>query len=41
MHYTEYVVYMQKALPKQLHTLIPYAVKKHQKEVALSKIKRL
>ena len=30
---------MQKALPKQPHTLIPDAVKKHQKEVTLPKIK--
>ena len=32
MHYTEYVVNMQKTLPKQPHTLIPDAVRKHQKE---------
>ena len=32
---------MQKALPKQPHTLIPDAVTKHQKEVTLPKIKSL
>ena len=41
MHYTEYVVNIQKALPKQPHTLIPDAVRKHQKEVTLPKIKSL
>ena len=43
MHYTEYVVTcnMQNALPKQPHTLIPDAVRNHQKEVALPKIKSL
>ena len=32
---------MQKALPKQPHTLIPDAVSKHQKELTLPKLKRL
>ena len=41
MHYTEYVVNMQKALPKQPHTLIPNTVRKHQKEATLPKIKSL
>ena len=31
-NYTEYVVNMQKALPKQPPTLIPDAVRKHQKK---------
>ena len=31
MHYTEYAANMQKAPPIQPHTLIPDAVKKHQK----------
>ena len=41
MHYIEYVVNLQKALPKQLHILIPDAVRKHQKEITLLKIKSL
>ena len=41
MHYIEYVVNMQKALPKQPQTLIPDAVKKHQIEATLPKIKSL
>ena len=41
MHYTECVVNMQKALPRQPHTHIPDAVRKHQKEVTLPKIKSL
>ena len=41
MHYTEYVVNMQKTLPKQPHTLIPDAVRKHQKETTLPKLKSL
>ena len=41
MHYTECVVNMQKALPKQPHTHIPDAIRKHQKEVTLPKIKSL
>ena len=41
MHYTEYVVNMQKTLPKQSHTLIPDAVRKHQKEATLPKLKSL
>ena len=41
MHYTEYVVNMQKELPKQPHPLIPDAVRKHQKEATLRKIKSL
>ena len=43
MHYTEYAVNIQKALPKQPHTLknIPDAVRKHQKEVTLPNIKSL
>ena len=41
MHYTEYFVNMQKAPPKQTHTIIPDAVRKHQKETTLSKIKSL
>ena len=36
MHYIEYVVNMQKALPKQPHTL-----RKHQKEATLPKVKSL
>ena len=32
---------MQKALPKQPHTLIPDAVSKHQKESTLPKLKSL
>ena len=32
---------MQKALPKQTHTLTPDAVRKHQKEATLPKIKSL
>ena len=39
MHYTQYIVNMQKALPKQPHTLIPDAVRKHQKEATLPKLK--
>ena len=41
MHYTEYVVNMQKALLKQPHTLIPDAVRKHQKAATLPKLKSL
>ena len=41
MHYTQYVVDMQKALPQQRHTLIPDAVRKHQKEATLPKLKSL
>ena len=41
MHYTEYVVNMQKTLPKQPHTLIQYAVRKHQKGATLPKLKSL
>ena len=41
MHYTECVVKIQKALPKQPHTLILDAVRKHQKEVTLPKLKCL
>ena len=41
MRYTEYVVNMQKALPKQPHTFIPDAVRKHQNEVTLHEIKSL
>ena len=41
MHYTEYVVNMQKTLPKQPHTHIPDAVRKHQKEATLPKLKSL
>ena len=41
MHYTECVANMQKALPKQPHTHIPDAVRKHEKEVTLPKIKSL
>ena len=39
MHYTEYVVNMQKALPKKPHTLILDAVRKTQKVATLPKIK--
>ena len=41
MHYTEYVVNMQKALLEQSHTLILDAVRKHQKDATLPKIKSL
>ena len=41
MYYTEYVVNMQKALPKQQHTLTPDAVRKHKKEATLPKVKSL
>ena len=41
MHYAEYVVNMQKTLPKQPHTLIPDAVRKNQKEATLPKLKSL
>ena len=41
MHYTAYVVSIQKALPKQPHTHIPDAVRKHQKEATLPKLKSL
>ena len=41
MHYTEYVVNMQNALPKQPHTLILDAVRNHKKEVTLPEIKSL
>ena len=41
MHYAEYVVNMQKTLPKQPHMLIPDAVRKHQKEATLPKLKSL
>ena len=41
MHYTEYVVNMQKTLPKQPHTLILDAVRKLQKVVTLHKLKSL
>ena len=41
MHYTQYVVNMQKALPKQLHTFIPDAARKHQKEATLPRLKSL
>ena len=37
----EYVVNMQKALPKQPHTLILDAVRKHQKEATLPSVKSL
>ena len=39
MHNTEYVVNMQKALPKQPYTFIQDAVSKHQKEATRPKIK--
>ena len=41
MHYTEYVVNMQKALPKIPRPLIPDAVRNHQHEATLPKLKRL
>ena len=41
MHYTEYVVNMQRKLSKQPHTLILAAVRKHQKEGTLPKLKNL
>ena len=41
MHYTEYVVNMQMALPKQPHILIPDAVRKHQIDATLPKLKSL
>ena len=41
MHYTEYVLNMQEPPPKQPHTLIPDAVRKHQKETTLPKLKSL
>ena len=41
MHYTAYAVYVQKPLPKQPHTLTPDAVRKHQKEATLPKLKSL
>ena len=41
MHYTEYVVNMQKAFPKQPHTLIPMQLESTKKEETLPKIKSL
>ena len=41
MHYTEYLVNMQKALPKQPRPLIPDAVRKHQNVATLPKLKGL
>ena len=41
MQYTECVVNMQNAIPKQPHTLNPDAVGKHRKAVTLPKIKSL
>ena len=41
MHYSEYVVNMQKALPKQPHTLILNAFRKHQKEATVPKLQSL
>ena len=41
MHYTQYAANMRKALPKQPNTIIPDAVRKHQKESTLPKLKSL
>ena len=41
MHYTDYVVNMQKTFLKQRYTLILDAIRKHQKEVTLPKLKSL
>ena len=41
MHYTEYVVNIQKALPKQPHTLIPMQLESTNKEATLPKVKSL
>ena len=40
MHYMEYVVNMQKTLPKQPHTLVPDAVRKHNKKKKKKKEKK-